>query len=105
MTGNTRSIDGHVGEMLSGYIDGVWREQMDDTTVRTTRGIGWLMFIGGLLILAGYGVYEFVIDTSMSLGFKLLFTAIYGGMGVLFFSVLRQRLIERKTDKYNDVEI
>jgi hypothetical protein len=150
MTGNTRSIDGHVGEMLSGYIDGeltqqqrqqvevhcdscdecngnlrelralrervgrsrlselgedIWREQMDDTTVRTTRDIGWLMFIGGLLILAGYGVYEFVIDTSMSLGFKLLFTAIYGGMGVLFFSVLRQRLIERKTDKYNDVEI
>ena len=150
MTGNTRSIDGHVGEMLSGYIDGeltqqqrqqvevhcdscdecngnlrelralrervgrsrlselgedIWREQMDDTTVRTTRGIGWLMFIGGLLILAGYGVYEFVIDTSMSLGFKLLFTAIYGGMGVLFFSGLRQRLIERKTDKYNDVEI
>jgi hypothetical protein len=150
MTGNTRSIDDHVGEMLSGYIDGeltqqqrqrvevhcdtceeckgnledlralrdrvgrshlselgddIWREQMDDTTVKATRGIGWLMFIGGLLILAGYGIYEFVIDTSMPLGIKLLFAAIYGGMGVLFFSALRQRLIERKTDKYKDVEI
>ena len=154
MTGNktfsARSIDDHVGEMLSGYIDGeltqqqrqqvevhcdsceecnrnlrelralreqvgrsglselgedIWREQMNDTTVRATRGIGWLLFIGGLLILAGYITYEFVIDTSMSLGIKLLFAAIYGGMGVLFFSVLWQRLIERKTDKYKDVEI
>lgn len=150
MTGSTRSLDEHVGEMLSGYIDGeltqqerqrvevhcdsceacngnlrelralreqvgqsrlselgedIWREQMDDTTVRATRGIGWLLFIGGLLIIAGYGIYEFVIDTSMSLGVKLLFAAIYGGMGVLFFSVLRQRLIERKSDKYKDVEI
>lgn len=154
MTGNKavseRSIDDHVGEMLSGYIDGeltqqqrqrvevhcdgceecnrnlrelralrdrvgqsglselgedIWREQMDDTTVRATRGIGWLLFIGGLLILAGYIIYEFVIDTSMTLGVKLLFAAIYGGMGALFVSVLRQRLIERKTDKYKDVEI
>ena len=154
MTGNkavsARSIDDHVGEMLSGYIDGeltqqqrqrvevhcdgcekcncnlrelralrdrvgrsglselgedIWREQMDDTTVRATRGIGWLLFIGGLLILAGYIIYELVIDTSMTLGVKLLFAAIYGGMGALFVSVLRQRLIERKTDKYKDVEI
>jgi len=149
-TVSTRIIDDHVGEMLSGYIDGeltqqerqrvevhcdgcmecsgdlrelktlrerlgrsrlselgedIWREQMDDSTVRATRGIGWLLFIGGLLIVAGYGIYEFVIDTSMSLGIKLLFAAIYGGMGVLFFSVLRQRLIERKSDKYKDVEI
>jgi len=150
MTVNTRSIGDHVGEILSGYIDGeltqqqrqwvevhcdgcdecnrnlrdlralreqvgqsrlselgedIWREQMDDTTVRTSRGIGWLMFIGGLLVLAGYVIYEFVIDTSMPLGVKLLFAAIYGGMGVLFFSVLRQRMIERKSDRYKDVEI
>ena len=150
MTGRPRSIDDHVGELLSGYIDGeltqqarqrvevhcdgcaecsnnldelralrdkvgrsrlselgddIWREQMEDTTVRATRGIGWLLFIGGLLILAGYVIYEFVIDTSLTLGVKLLFAAIYGGMGVLFISVLRQRLIERKSDKYKDVEI
>jgi hypothetical protein len=31
--------------------------------------------------------------------------AIYGGLAALLISVLRQRLIERKTDKYKDVEI
>jgi hypothetical protein len=36
---------------------------------------------------------------------KLVIGAMYGGLALLFFSVLRQRLIERKTDKYKDVEI
>jgi hypothetical protein len=145
-----RNIDEHVGELLSGYIDGEltqqqrqrvevhcdacggcardladlgelrekvgrsrlstlgednWREHMDDTTVKATRGIGWLLFIGGILVLSGIVIFEFVVDSSISSGMKLLIGAIYGGLGVLFVSVLRQRLIERKSDKYEDVEI
>ena len=78
---------------------------MDDMTVKVSRGIGWLLFLGGLLLLAGFVIYEFVIDTSMDLFFKLLVSAIYLGLAALLVSVLRQRLIERKTDKYKDVEI
>ncbi len=150
MASDTRMIDEHVGELLSGYIDGEltqqqrqrveihcdgclecnkelddlkqlrkdvgasrlsdlsedeWRENMRDTTVRTSRGIGWLLFVGGILVLTGIGLYEFIIDTSINLTMKLLIAAIYGGLAVLFLSVMRQRLIERKTDKYKDVEI
>ena len=36
---------------------------------------------------------------------QLLVSALYLGLGALFVSVLRQRLIERKSDKYKDVEI
>lgn len=82
-----------------------WRETMDDTTVRTTRSIGWLVFVAGLLAIGGVGLFAFVTEPGMPLGMKLILVAIYGGLGVLFFSVLRQRLIERKTDKYKDVEI
>lgn len=78
---------------------------MDDMTVKVSRGIGWLLFLGGLLLLAGFVIYEFVIDTSMDLFFKLLVSAIYLGLAALLVSVLRQRLIERKTDRYKDVEI
>ena len=140
----------HVGELMSGYIDGEltqqdrqrvevhcgacaqcrttleelkalrqavgnarlselgedqWREQMADTTVKITRGIGWLMFIGGILVCSGIGLFAFFIESSLSLREKLLVAAIYGGLAVLFVSVLRQRLIERKSDKYKDVEI
>jgi len=141
----------HVGELLSGYIDGEltqqerqrvrlhcdscadcdatltelrrlrqrigqarlsdkdrdnWRESMDDTTVKATRGIGWLLLIGGALIGVGVGVYEFIITPStLSFVEKLIVGGIYGGMLLIFISVLRQRLIERKSDRYKDVEI
>ncbi|MGI9201719.1 MAG: anti-sigma factor family protein [Woeseiaceae bacterium] len=142
--------DEHVGEMLSGYIDGeltqqqrqrvevhcsdcsvcereleeltrlradigasklsqfgedTWRETMADTTTRTARGIGWLLLIGGVLVAAGIAVFAFLTDPSIEMRAKLIAGAIYGGLAFLFVSVLRQRLIERKTDKYKDVEI
>jgi hypothetical protein len=90
---------------LSDVDEKVWRENMNDSTVRVSRGIGWLLFIGGVLLVAGVGVYEFVIDSSLGLFMKLVIGAIYAGLASLFISVLRQRLLERKSDKYKDVEI
>ena len=150
MVENRRLKDSHVGELLSGYVDGEltqqqrqlvmlhceacdecrdnldrlrelrerikgsglsevgedkWRETMDDSSVQLSRGIGWLMFIAGLLAIVGIGLFMFMFDDSVPLGMKLIMIAIYGGLATLLFSVLRQRLIERKTDKYKDVEI
>ena len=150
MNNESKHIDEHVVEQLSGYVDGeltqqqrqrvdvhcasctecatdlhelqelresignarlsnknqdVWREMMNDTTVQTTRGIGWLLLIGGVLVCMGIGVFVFLFGSSASLVEKLIVSAIYGGLALLFYSVLRQRLIERKTDKYKDVEI
>ena len=150
MLNGNRNMDDHVGELLSGYIDGEltqqqrqlvslhcedcndcrellsglremrekigkarlsevgedkWRETMNDNTVKTTRQIGWLMFIAGLLAIAGIGVFGFLFSNEVSLGMKLIIFAVYGGLAILLISVLRQRLIERKTDKYKDVEI
>ena len=145
---NETNIREHVGELLSGYIDGeltqqdqqrvrlhcencadcrrgleelrtlrqkmgesnlsnvrqdVWRETMDDTAVKATRGIGWVLLIGGLLLVAGY--FVFTVIPELSLMEALIVGGFYGGMLLLFISVLRQRLIERKSDKYKDVEI
>lgn len=150
MGNSNRSIDDHVGEWLSGLLDGEltqqerqkvslhceqcaecrenlenlrvlrnrvgnavlseigedkWREHMNDPLVQTTRSLGWLIFIAGLLAAAGIALGTFIFDDSMPLREKLIISAIYGGLAILFLSVLRQRLIERKTDKYKDVEI
>ncbi len=150
MANRTKHIDDHVGELLSGYVDGeltqqerqrvevhcrdcsdcksdlaalkvlrervgksqlseigedLWRERMDDTAVKASRSIGWLLLIGFALAGAGFGIYEFVINSSMTLLEKFLVGGVYLGLALLFFSVVRQRLIERKTDKYKDVEI
>ena len=83
----------------------IWREKMDDTAVQVTQGIGWLLFIGGMLFVAGVVIVSFIMDPSISVFMKLVISAVYLGLGALFSSVLRQRLIERKTDKYKDVEI
>lgn len=90
---------------LSNKNQDVWREMMNDTTVKRSRGIGWLLLIGGVLVCLGIGVFAFLFDPSIGLVEKLIAGAIYAGLGLLFYSVLRQRLIERKTDKYKDVEI
>ena len=150
MNNEQRPYDQHVGELLSGFVDGEltqqqrqlvtlhcdecadcrenlaglralrerigkanlseigedkWRENMNDPTVQTTRSIGWLLFIAGLLVIAGIGLVGFIVSDEMSFGMKFILVAIYGGLATLLYSVLRQRLIERKTDKYKDVEI
>ena len=82
-----------------------WREDMDDPGVKLSRGIGWLLFLGALLIIGGYVVYAFLTDPGIAGWWKGVFSAFYLGLAALFVSVLRQRLIERKTDRYKDVEI
>ena len=78
---------------------------MSDTTTQTSRGFGWLLLIGGVLACAGIGIFAFIADPSIEWYFKLVAVAIYGGLALLFISVLRQRWVEQKTDKYKDVEI
>ena len=150
MNNESRNLDEHVAELLSGYVDGeltqqqrqridvhcascsdcakdlrelqelresigkaslsnknqdVWREMMNEPVVQRTRGLGWLLLIGGVLACLGIAVFVFLFGSGVSLVEKLIVSAIYGGLALLFYSVLRQRLIERKTDKYKDVEI
>jgi len=91
---------------LSEVGQDVWRETTSDLTARTSRGIGWLVFIGALLLAAGFSIYEFIKELgSMSPLAILIIGGIYGGLLLLFISVLRQRLVERRTDRYKDVEI
>jgi len=90
--------------MRQRYGDG-GGESMQDDGVKLMSGIGWVLLIGGAVSMAGLVLHAFLFDPGMSLFDKLLFGAFYGGLGMLFAAVLRQRLIERKTDKYKDVEI
>ena len=77
---------------------------MADTTVGIARGLGWLLFAGGVLILAGVAIYFFVFDAETPLYIKLGVGGLYGGLALLLLSVLRQQLIARKTDPYRDIE-
>ena len=69
------------------------------------RLLGWLLLIGGGLAMAGYGAWALATDDDTPILVALGVFAIYGGFGLVLLSVLRQRLIERKTDKYADVKL
>jgi hypothetical protein len=150
MANDAKYLEQHVGEHLSGFVDGeltqqdrqrvllhceqcpdcnqnlaelqalrarigkarlsaigedTWRETMNDSMVQTSKGIGWILFIIGLAMALGAAVYVFFFSPDLSFWEKFMVFAIYGGLAILLYSVLRQRLIERKTDKYKDVEI
>ncbi len=82
-----------------------WRERMNEPTVETTRNVGWVVFIGGVVLAATVGVVSFFGASDVSTLAKLIVAGVYGGLVLLLISVARQRLIEQKTDKYRDVEI
>lgn len=90
---------------LSRKYEDDWREEMDDMGVKLSRGIGWVLLVGAAVIIGAFLVFMFLTDPGLTGFWKFVISAFYIGLLGLFVSVLRQRLLERKTDKYKDVEI
>ncbi|MAF10985.1 hypothetical protein CMK11_11105 [Candidatus Poribacteria bacterium] len=78
---------------------------MSDRTIRTGSWLGWALLIVGVLALSAYGVYGFAVDDAVATGEKTAVALAAVGLVVLFLTVLGQRLRERKTDKYEDVQL
>ena len=78
---------------------------MDESDSKIANISGWFLMLGGFLTISGYGVYEFFTNTA-EIGFiELAVAAVYVGLLILFTTALRQRLKQRKTDQFTDVEI
>jgi predicted anti-sigma-YlaC factor YlaD len=82
-----------------------WSKMMNDLTVRTSRGAGWLLYVAGLVLVLGYAAYQFSIDDEIPALIKTGVAGIVVGLSLLLVSVIRQRVIASKTDRYKDVEI
>ena len=97
-----QQIESRHGKMFpSGIQD---RTVIDDRTTRMGPRLGWLLLSAGVLLLYGYGIFSFLVDTSEPIWVRLGLAGIGLGILILFLHVLRQRLIARKTDPYKDVE-
>lgn len=75
---------------------------------RVERGIAWIAISIGALILIAYGSYEavkhFLNDTDTPFIIKFGTAALVFGGLVLLFSVLREKLIIKKSDKYREIQ-
>lgn len=82
-----------------------WERIMNDLPARASSGVGWILLISGFVALTGISIWQFAIDNQVPWYIKLAIGAAGFGTLFLFLSVLRQRLISWKSDKYKDVQI
>ncbi len=86
------------------YWDDYWTQVYN----RMERGFSWILISIGVMILLVYGGYEvtrdFFLDPQKPLLLKIGVGAFTAGIIVLFVSVLREKLMIRKIDKYRSVE-
>lgn len=78
-----------------------WDHFLDDVYNRIERRTGWWIFVVGVAALAAYGVVLFLREPWAGALTKLLVATPVVGLGVLFLSVLRERLAARKHDRYS----
>ena len=71
------------------------------------RGISWIFISIGAIILLGIAVYSFIIgilnESHITLLEKIGILALAFGFVILFVSVVREKLMTRKHDKYKEI--
>ena len=75
--------------------------------------IGQFLVIAGLIILYGFGAFWICVELikggedtdKIPMYIQYGVPVLFAGIGILFFTVLFQRLKAAKTDKYKDVQI
>ena len=97
------------GEMkLKKLPEMYWDDYWTHVYNRIERGISWILVSIGAMLLMAYGGYEmmheFYLDTSKPMIIKIGAAILTMGMIILFVSVLREKLMIRKVDKYRRVE-
>ncbi|MBU2444846.1 MAG: hypothetical protein KJ666_04640 [Bacteroidetes bacterium] len=87
-------------EVFDSYWMGVYN--------RIERGIGWIIFSVGAVILITYGLFKFVetliSDSQLETIVKIGIIGVIAGIVIIFVSVIREKLTIRKTDKYKEVQ-
>lgn len=97
------------GVVSQAYFPNMEQQKMhaviQDLTSRRMFDFAWFAIVSGVLISVVFGVYHFWLDSSIPLYSKVVMSLIWGGGIGLFLTVLRQRFIISKTDKYNKVDL
>lgn len=87
-------------EVFDSYWVGVYN--------RIERGIGWIIFSIGAVILITYGLFKLaetlINDSQLETIVKIGIIGVIAGIVIIFVSVVREKLIIRKTDKYKEVQ-
>ena len=85
----------------------IWEGYMSTLYGRIERGIGWILLSIGAILLLGYGgyhlIHEMITDSEIPILLRIGIVSAMFGLIILLISVLRERLIARKTDIYKEI--
>ena len=86
-------------ELWDGYWSGIYN--------RMERGLGWILFSLGAIVLLFFGFSRLVegmlADPGVPLLIKWGVLCIGGGLAILLVSVIREQLFYRKNERYREV--
>ncbi|MGD2216870.1 MAG: hypothetical protein PVJ64_08935 [Gemmatimonadales bacterium] len=86
----------------------VWSDYWASVYSRLERGIGWMLFSLGAIVLLSYGAWtgirELIADATMPWFVKVSLLALTVGAVVLLVSVVREKLFVGQRERYKDVE-
>ncbi len=78
---------------------------LSEPVSKSISWIGWALLSLGLIAFMLFQVFTFYSASEVPLTLKVIVFLIEAGLLGLFLSVLRQRLIARKTDKYKNLKL
>jgi len=86
----------------------VWDNYWVNTYNRIERGIAWIIFSIGAIILITYGLFKavesLIADTQLVGIVKIGIIAALLGLVILLVSVVREKLFVRKSDPYKEIQ-
>jgi len=87
--------------------DEVWDRYWTDLYPRLERGVGWVLLSVGAVVLLSYGAWEGIrdlwADQELPVVIKGGILAGIAGLAILLVSVVREKVILRRSDPYKDV--
>ncbi len=88
--------------------DAFWQTYWQRIYNKIERGIGWIIFSIGAIILLAFGAYhliaDFFIDPSISILVRIAVGAIIIGLIILIVSIVRERFFALRHERYKEVE-
>jgi len=86
----------------------VWDNYWLNIYNRIERGIAWIIFSIGCIILITYGLFKgieaMLADTQLEGIVKIAIIAVIAGLVILLVSVIREKLVTRKSDPYKEIQ-
>lgn len=75
---------------------------------RLERGIGWILFSLGAIVLLIYGLYSMIesilVDVDIAWWVKIALFSVIAGAVILLVSVIREKVFLHKSERYKDIK-